>query len=343
MAATIRDVARLAGVSPSTVSRTCTNHASISNQTKEKVRAAMSELGYRPNFQASSLANRSSKTIGIVLPVSEAEVYQNSFYLEIIRGIGKLCNQRQYMITLVTGETDNELWQAIYTMSKSGQAEGFILLYSKQQDVVLERLYENGLLYALIGKPYQNLNHTIYVDNDNIQAAKEATDHLISLGHRNIAFLGNDSRNIFVQDRKSGYTLSMLEHGLPCLEAYYIEESVISEEKDKHIRNLLTMTPPPTAIVASDDILSMALEKTASGIGIEIPRQLSVISFNNSLFARLTAPQLTSIEVNPYQLGIEAASQIINHVEDPTLPATKTIVPHRIIERESCAVLPMEE
>ena len=94
MPVTIKDVAALAGVSPSTVSRTCKDHPSISRQTKEKVRQAMAKLGYEPNFQASSLATQNSRTVGIILPPSEWEAYQNPFYLEMIRGISQYCNQK---------------------------------------------------------------------------------------------------------------------------------------------------------------------------------------------------------------------------------------------------------
>ena len=97
MAVTIKDVAALAGVSPSTVSRTCKDNPAISAETKEKVRRAMAVLGYEPNFQASNLASHTSnsRTIGIILPVSVKEAYENSFYLEAIRGISQFCNQRQ--------------------------------------------------------------------------------------------------------------------------------------------------------------------------------------------------------------------------------------------------------
>ena len=106
MAVTIKDVAALAGVSPSTVSRTCKNNPSISTETKEKVRKAMIELGYEVNFQASNLASQYSRTIGIILPPSAREVYENAFYLQAMRGISHYCNQRQYMSTVVTGQDE---------------------------------------------------------------------------------------------------------------------------------------------------------------------------------------------------------------------------------------------
>ena len=170
MPVTIKDVAALAGVSPSTVSRTCKDHPSISRQTKEKVRQAMEQLGYEPNFQASSLATQNSRTIGIILPPSQKEAYENSFYLEVIRGISQYCNQKQYINTVITGQNEEEILAAVKIMAKKGQAEGHIVLYSKEQDPVIDYLYDEGLLYVLIGKAYRNVNQTIYVDNDNVLA-----------------------------------------------------------------------------------------------------------------------------------------------------------------------------
>lgn len=339
MPITIKDVARLAGVSPSTVSRTCTNHPSISRQTKAKVRKAMQELGYEPNFQASNLASKNSRTIGIILPDSESEVYQNSFYLEAIRGIGQFCNQKQYMNTLITGSTEKEVLQVIKTMLNSGRADGFIVLYSKRDDEVLEYLYDNGITYVLVGKASFNPNQVIYIDNDNIQAAKEATDYLIQLGHEKIAFLGTDNNSMFIQDRKNGYMMSLMDHEIPVHPEYFLEHNLSQEETDDSLRRILTSENAPTAILVSDDILAVALEKILIELGIRVPEQLSIISFNNSLFAKLTNPPLTSVDINSYQLGIEAASQIINHIENPNLLATKIIVPHRIIERNSCLPL----
>ena len=158
MAVTIKEVAALAGVSPSTVSRTCKNNPSISEETKERVRRAMAQLGYEPNFQASNLASQNSRAIGIILPPSEKEAFENPFYLEVIRGISQFCNQRQYINTVITGRDDREILQAIRSMTRSGQADGFIVLYSRQKDPIIDYLYGEGLLFVLIGKAYQFAN-----------------------------------------------------------------------------------------------------------------------------------------------------------------------------------------
>ena len=336
MAVTIKDVAALAGVSPSTVSRTCKNNPSISEETKERVRKAMAELGYEPNFQASNLASQNSRTIGIILPASAKEVYENSFYLEAIQGISHYCNGRQYMTTIVTGQDETELLNAVRSMSRSGKVDGFIILYSKKEDPVIDYLFNEGLLYILIGKATQYTNQTIYIDNDNLLAGREATEYLYQLGHRRIAYLGSDSSLIFSADRKAGYQLALASHQLPVRPEYCVEVKNVSENNEEAIRGLLMQKDRPTAILVSDDILAVSLERVCLENHLAIPEDLSIISFNNSLFARLTSPQLTSIDIGAGQLGSEAASQIINHIENPNLLATKIIVPHHLIERDSC-------
>ena len=336
MAVTIKDVAALAGVSPSTVSRTCKNNPSISEETKERVRKAMAELGYEPNFQASNLASQNSRSIGIILPASAKEVYENSFYLEAIQGISHYCNGRQYMTTIVTGQDEAEILNAVRSMSRSGKVDGFIILYSKKDDPVIDYLFNEGLLYILIGKATQYTNQTIYIDNDNLLAGREAAEYLYQLGHRRIAYLGSDSSLMFSADRKAGYQLALASHQLPVRPEYCVEVKNVSENNEEAIRGLLMQKDRPTAILVSDDILAVSLERVCLENHLAIPEDLSIISFNNSLFARLTSPQLTSIDIGAGQLGSEAASQIINHIENPNLLATKIIVPHHLIERDSC-------
>lgn len=337
MPVTIKDVAALAGVSPSTVSRTCKDHPSISRQTKEKVRQAMAKLGYEPNFQASSLATQNSRTIGIILPPSQWEAYQNAFYLEVIRGISQYCNQKQYINTVITGQNEEEILHVIKNMARTGLAEGFIVLYSREQDPVVDYLYEEGLLYVLIGKAYRNVNQTIYVDNDNILAGREAAYYLLELGHERIAYLSGDHSLLFNNDRKMGYMLALTERRIPFEEELCVEVPADPEEQDRALKSLLAGKDRPTAVLVSDDILAMAFEKACIGLGLSIPGHVSVISFNNSLLSRLSSPPLTSVDVSSCQLGIEAAAQMIGHVENPELIATKIIVPHHLVERESCA------
>lgn len=336
MAVTIRDVAAYAKVSPSTVSRVCKDHPSISKETKEKVRRAMAQIGYEYSVQPGESECKNSRTLGIILPPSTRQTYENPFYLEAIRGISQFCNSHKYISIIVTGQNNEELLDAVRSMVQNNQADGFIMLYSKEDDKIVDFLYNEGITYVLIGKAKQNANQTIYIDNDNILAGLEATEYLYELGHRKIAYLGSESIKVFSADRKTGYQMALMKYNLPVEARYIIEVGDAYLDECEPLIQMLKSENHPTAIVVSDDILAVSLERVCIQCGLSIPKDVSIISFNDSLFAKLTYPPLTSVDVNSFQLGIEAASQLINHIENPNLMATKIIVPHSIVKRESC-------
>lgn len=335
MGVTIKDVAKMAGVSTSTVSRTCSDHPSISQQTKEKVRNAMKQLGYEPNN--SNLSIQNTRTIGIILPASEFDTFENPFYLEAMRGITLFCNQKNYSTTLITGSSQEEIINTVQYLSKENRIDGVILLYSMANDPLYNYLESESILFVLIGKKEKNNNDIIYVDNDNILAAKDATKYLLELGHTRIGYISKECVYTYCADRKSGYMISLTEAGLPFDPNLCLELETFPRENVDEIKHYFSKDNVPSAVLVSDDILGLAVEKAAFELGIKIPDDLSIVSFNNSIFAKLCTPQLTSIDVNNRQLGIEAASQIINHIENPGLLATKIIVPYYLVERNSCS------
>ncbi len=335
MAVTIKDIAAQAGVSPSTVSRVCNDNPSISKETRDRVRKVMAELGYEPSVPAAPAAS-SIHMVGIVLPPSMISVYRNPFFLETIRGICEFCNPHGVVTAIVTSASDEEAMGAVKKLVSSRQIDGFILLYSKQDDPVVEYLCEEGILYVVVGTPQQFRSQTVCIDNDNLSASREATDFLCELGHKRIGYLGGSSSFFHCRDRKAGFQLSMVQHGLSidpdiCLEVH----NAASEGTDR-IQSLLTCKDRPTAILTDDDILALLLEQQCFNMGLKIPEDISILSFNNSLYTSMTATPLTCVDVNSFQLGFEAASQIINHVQNPNLMATKILVPHRFIDRGSC-------
>ena len=336
MAVTVKDVAKYAGVSPSTVSRVCNNNPAISKETRDRVLQAIAELGYELPSPQETTPVQNVKNIGIVLPPSDREVFENTFYLKVIRGISQICNERHVANTVVTGKDYTEILQSIQTLHRSGRADGFIMLYAKKDDIVVDYLCEQGLLYVIIGKPDEFASQTICIDNDNLLAGREATDYLYKLGHRRIGYIGSVNDFMYAADRRAGYQLSLLLHELPIRQDYCIEiESVHTAHTDR-LLELLRQDDRPTAFVVSDDILALALEHCCVKMGFTIPNDISIIAFNNSLYAQLSSPQLTAVDINSYQLGQEAATQIISHAENPNLSATKIVVPHKIIERDSC-------
>lgn len=340
MAVTIKDVAKLAGVSPSTVSRVCNNNPTISKETRERVQKAIQELGYELSISQDAQPTLVSKNIGVILPPSAQDAYENTFYLKAIRGISQICNQRRANTCIVTGQDYDEVLQSVQNLHHSGRVDGFIVLYSRKNDIVMDYLCENGLLYVIVGKPIDLASQTICVDNDNLLASREATDYLYSLGHRHIGFIGSKTEFMHASDRRDGYQLSLLLHGLPIRSSDCIEMEGIYSDGYQKLVLLLQSPDRPTAFVVSDDLLALALERVCAQVGLSIPGDISIIAFNNSLYAQLASPQLTAVDINSYSLGREAANQILNHAENPNLTTTKIIVPHSIVERSSCRRIP---
>lgn len=335
MAVTIKDVAALAGVSTSTVSRVCNNNPAISRETADRVRRAMAELGYEVSSPSEASAPQPIRMIGIVLPPSDPDAFENNFFLKAIRGVSQVCNQRQTASTIITGQDYPELLHSVKTLHLSGRIDGFILLYSRKNDVINDYLCDHGIPYVIVGKPQDSAGPALCIDNDNLAAGRDAADYLYNLGHRRIGFLGKGRNHIYAADRQAGWQLSMLLHGLiprpeDCIELDHVHSD------DTALRQLLSREDRPTAFMVSDDLLGLVLERACSAAGLSIPEDLSIIAFNNSLYSQLASPQLTTVAINAYQLGQEAATQIIGYLENPNLRTTRIIVPHCIVERSSC-------
>ena len=336
MAVTIKDVAALAGVSTSTVSRVCNHNPAISRETADRVRKAMAELGYEPNPPAEAAAPQPIKMIGIVLPPSDRDAYENNFFLKAVRGISQVLNQQQTASTIVTGSDYAELLLSVRTLHLSGRIDGFILLYSRKNDVVADYLCNQGIPYVIVGKSQDPAGAALCIDNDNLSAGRDAADYLYNLGHRRIAYLGKGRDHLYAADRQAGWQLSMLLHGLKVPPEYCVEVAHVYSD-DSALLDVLCRPNRPTAFVVSDDMMALMLERACAKTGLAIPGDISVIAFNNSLYSQLASPPLTAVDINAYQLGQEAATQIIHYLEDPNLRTTRVIVPHRIVERDSCA------
>lgn len=337
MASTIKDVAKMANVNPSTVSRVIANSPKISEKTKRTVREAMEKLGYYPNHHARSLANQSAQTIGIVLPSSGGELFQNPFFPQVIRGISKEAHAYHYGLYITTGITKDEIREEVLSMVHGRRVDGLILLYSRIGDELVDLLIELDFPFVMIGKPYHSENNIIHVDNDNIQAAKHATQHLINLGHDKCAFIGGSPELVVTTDRLNGYKQALMEAGIPIRQDYIVHEGFQKEGGIQASQKLMSMPDPPTGLIVADDIMALGIMSSLTEMSIRVPEDISIISFNNLLICDYCSPTLTSIEINIFQLGSKATDalfQLINHVN---LPTNRFILPHEIIERASCA------
>lgn len=326
MSITIKDVAKKAGVSPSTVSRTINNHYSISEETKEKVRKVMDELGY-----AYDKSHIKKHDIGVVFPRSMVDVYENPFYLEIVRGISYICNKERYSLHVITGADVREM----KTSMEIADCEGYIFLDAIIDQAVTDYLRERMIPYIMIGKPPIQSITSISVDTDNIQAGYEAVKYLLGKGHQKIGYIGEKKEAQYSTDRRLGYIQALTEAGYEVKEDYMKNLSSSYSYNPDEILDLLKSDQCPSAFVVCDDIYAVIMTRLINEVGKKIPDDISIVSFNNSIFARFSEPPLTSIDVSPNQLGMEAVVQMIKHIETPTMFATRTIVPFTIRKRQS--------
>ncbi|MGP7816374.1 LacI family DNA-binding transcriptional regulator [Niallia sp. 01092] len=340
MAITIKDVGKEANVSPSTVSRVLANHPKISEETKRKVREAMEKLGYHPNLQARSLVVKSANAIGIVMPHSAESMLENPFFPEVIRGISLKARENKYGIYLTTGAEEEEIYQEVVQMVQGKRVDGIILLYSKKNDKVMDYLVKVKFPFAVIGRPYSNAEQITYVDNDNISITKQITEYLINMGHQHIAFVGANMEMVFTIDRLEGYRQALEQANIPFDESIIIYDKEMKVNAKKQFQQLLQKDVPPTALVVADDFVAIELISYAEEWNISVPEDISIVGFNNIIVAKHIKPSLTSIDINIYQLGIEAADCLIDNMKNSDSLPKKMIIPAKMVERKSCSPIP---
>ncbi|TCJ03831.1 LacI family DNA-binding transcriptional regulator [Cytobacillus praedii] len=336
MAVTIIDVAREANVSPSTVSRVIADSPRISEQTKRKVREVMERLAYHPNFQARNLAAKSTKTIGVIMAHSTSLAFQNPFFPEVIRGICTSAHSSQYGIYLSTGGTEEEIYQEVVSMVQGRKVDGIILLYSRVNDRTMNFLKRSGFPFTMVGRPYQYEDEITYIDNDNKQIAHEVVDYLFSLGHEQIAFIGGNLDYVVSSDRLEGYHQALMEAGLSYSDAYFIHDDVFKSQGKGSVHDLMKLDAPPTAIVAHDDLVAYEIIRYLEELSIQVPKDISIVSFNNHALSAYVKPPLTSVDISIFELGFEAANFLLEMVSNPEVAVKSHFVSTALIERESC-------
>lgn len=331
---TIKDVAKLAGVSTSTASRAMHDSSIISEATKERVRQAMAELDYSPNFSAQNLVNRKTNTIGIVLPVRENQdsLGDNPFFMQIIQGISSVCSQNDYMVSLATGRSDRELEKNTQTLIRSGNIDKIIFLYSKKGDPIFTAVKKQRKVSSVVvGQAYDAPSPNIhYVDNNNYQASQDATKFLWEKGYRHIVYAYTDMQELVQSDRYEGYRAYATQKQLTDYSLYLSRTN--DEANVAKLQSFLADHPEVQAFIACDDIQAIRLQRLFKIIDVA-PDRYAIFGFNNSLITKIASPALTSVDIFPYELGEKAATVLLGQAENSQNQTL--IIPHKIIERES--------
>lgn len=335
MSVTIKDVAQLANVAPSTVSRVIANNPRISQKTKVRVREAMKELGYHPNFIARSLANQSTQILGVVLPTSSETFFSTPIFAAIVRGLSEGARENNYSLLMNTGKSEQEILDGVVEMVQGGMVDGMVLVYSKMNDELIPYLESRDFPYVIIGTPDEIDEDMTFIDNDNFHAGKDVTEYLLHLGHEKIAFIGGHLQVPMTHDRLLGYKAALKEHGIIPNDDYILHDDRVEDGAPGVVERLLSLPEMPTALVVSDDLLSLGILNTLVAQGISVPEQVSIVTFNNA-HAELSFPALTSIDLNIFDLGYKAANCLITKLLTPSEPVKSPIIPHHIVERDSC-------
>jgi len=329
---TIREVAQKAGVSYATVSHVINNTRFVSEETRERVLSAMSELKYRPNAVAQSLRSGRTNTIGMILPDSS-----NPFFAEIGRQIEEEAFRKGYSIILCNMELQPEKEMLYVDVLINKQVDGIIFVATGDQTSLLQLLLDQGIPVILIDRDLPEMNIDTVI-TDNRLGGYLATRHLIDLGHRRIACITGPSSKITPSaSRVVGYRQALEEAGLPydkqivCLGDFHPQSGMDIMEA------LLKRPNPPTAVFACNDLMALGCMRAAMYAGYRIPEDLSIVGFDDIELARFTNPPLTTVCQPKKEIGILATQKLVERIADKCISSLKVILPTSLIVRESSA------
>ncbi|NLV76891.1 MAG: LacI family transcriptional regulator [Tissierellia bacterium] len=329
---TANDVAKMAGVSPSTVSRVISNNPRISEPTRRKVLKCMEELGYYPNANARSLAIKKTGTVGIIIPTTSEDYFSNPFFAESLRGIIRGASKSGYDLLLSTNTEKGEELKITKKFVRGSKVDGIILMTSKVDDECIEYLKNIDFPFSIIGSTDdEEINQ---VDNDNALAAYELTKHLIEIGRKRIAMIVGDINLVVSKKRIKGYKKALSEANIDFDENLLFSGSFDEKTGYDYGVKISKINPLPDGLIVADDLVAFGAVKAFEDLEINIPKDIAVASFNNSVLAKHSNIPLTSVDINAFELGREAMNLLVDAIEDE-IRGEKITIPYNIYKRAS--------
>lgn len=330
---TIKDVAKYANVSPSTVSRVISNHPRISSETKKKVREAMKKLGYHHNAIARSLVKQRANSIGLVMARSTQEAFANPFFHEIIQGIALAAQDEHFSLTLSATRDYQEEREETLRLLRNKRVDGLILLASRVNDELIKDLKENNYPFVLIGRSME-IDDLPMVDIDNIKAAYQTIKFLTVRGYSKIAFICGPKDYVVTQDRLKGIKLAMKDCKLQYNESV-VKYSNFTFEGGVEATLELVKEHEIDSIFAFDDMMAFGALRAAQKLGYNIPEDIGIIGFNDAPMISYIQPALSTVSAPVLKIGLEAGKMLIKMITDKSYTGEKIIIPTKIIARES--------
>lgn len=330
MKVTMKDVAKRAGVSTSTVSRVISGNEKISDETKEIVYKVMDELNYYPNIAARNLANNKTKTLGLVLPSVTKEFIYNPFFIKVIAGISRSAKENGYYIMYSNAEDEADEINLLNHFIRSGAVDGVILTTVRTKDKSIELLRKLKFPYVTIGRQ-REYEDSYWVDNNNTQAMYKVVKHLIEKNKSNIAFIGGKHGFNVTIDRLKGYKKALNSEDLKINPDIILEVEYTEAAGYQGMKEILKVSTPD-AVVTTDDMLAFGVMNYLQENNI---KDISVAGFNNTPLAEYRKPSVTSVDISAEKLGYYASDLLIKRLEDKNLKISNYIVDTKLIERES--------
>jgi len=326
---TIREVAKKAGVSSTSVSHVLNNTRFVSEDVRERVNAAMRELNYRPNALARSLRRGETHTLGLILPDSA-----NPFFAEIGHAIEAAAFALGYSVILCNTENDENKEHVYTEVLENKQLDGIIFVGAGENREAISEIVKNGFPLVVVDRDMGSLELDT-VTTENYQGGLLATQHLLSLGHQVIGCITGPSNITPSAERVTGYRAALQQAG------HSVDESLLARG-DFHAPSgysaamqLLQQTPRPTAIFVCNDMMAIGAMRAAAQLGLRVPENIAIVGFDDIQLASYTTPSLTTIAQPKQEIGQLAVKLLFERMSDPSLPPRHNILSTQLIIRES--------
>jgi LacI family transcriptional regulator len=331
VAITIHDVARVAGVSPSTVSRVVNSSTvayPIRPGTRDRVLEAIDTLGYRPNDLARGLLLKKSGLIGILVPD-----ISNPYYPEVSRGIEDVANGRGYKVMFCSTDRDRDKATSYIDALLLKRVDGIVLVGGGDEvELSKETVAGYDTQVVCIGRPSATFP-TVRVDN--VGAGRMATEHLLGLGHRRVAFVSALSESTTVNERQRGYR-EALEAGGTSFEPDLVVDGGFTEAGGYAAgKALMSLSEPPTAIFAANDRMAVGAMAAIKDLGLRVPTDVALVGFDDVPVASYLRPALTTVSVSSRELGAQAMKILLDQMDGQSA-RRRVRVDTRLVIRQSC-------
>ncbi|SDW78438.1 LacI family DNA-binding transcriptional regulator [Paenibacillus sp. CF384] len=327
----IKDVARLAGVSVTTVSRVLNGEKYVKDDLKRKVNQAIEELGYAPSHIARSLVRNKTNLIGVIVPD-----ITSSFYATILSSIEEAASANDYNLLVCNISEDIDKEYKYLNVFQEMRVEGIIIMHEKINEEIRSLIHKMKIpvIFSSV-KPMDQQFVSVIVDD--YKAAYDATSYLIELGHEEIGFIGGDMRDITSgQNRYSGYRNALASKGIRIIHEHIRFGDYKVKSGYAQMKELLRVSQRPTAVFAVSDDMAVGAMNCIRDHNLRVPEDISVIGFDGSQLTELTRPTLTSMEQPIHEMGKETMRILLHQVETGEVPSGDLVLEHRLVARESC-------